>query len=366
MPLPYEEIVGRIERGVVAPAYLLGGPDDLQQREIMDALRAAVLPPGSAGFAEIHLDGAAVRPPQVVGALRSRTLVKGQMVVVDEPSWVLPPKRGTDDPDPGPRKGRAPDEEAGLLQYLERPAAGTVLVLRASQEPDRRRKLVKRMAEAGWVVATVPPRPTEATAWLRARAQAVGLELDAAQAQIVASRSGGSCAQMSSELAKLRAYAGPGGRIDREALDALVPPGTEERVFDLLDAAAVGRGAEALRLGSALHTQGEPTVLLLFLLAKHLRLLIRALALPRGTSGAAAALGVHPYVAGKAIDQARQWSEDDLVAALELVWEADLGLKTGAMDDHSALEAALVGIAGARRHQGNAPGQRMHARAGRI
>ncbi len=366
MPLPYEQLVARIRAGEVAPAYLLHGEDLLQQRAVLAAL-AERLPE----IGRQTLDGTSCAAADVVGALRTRGLLPGRLVVVEDPRWVLPPRRtgarrdgGAAAPGDAGEEGVGPeadDAEAGgpgdgddgpLLTYLERPAQGAVLVLRTAAAVDRRRRLAKRLASRGVVLATVPPAPADAARWMRARARDHGLVLDDALWERLTSRlHGASCERMENELAKLAAWASA-APLDAQALDRLLPPTHEERVFDLLDAVTLDQGARALGIAAALRAQGEPVPLLLYLLAKHLRTLVLVADACRGggpPEAAAARLGLHPYVARKAWQQGRRFSPAALAASWQAVWEAEVFFKSGRLDDDRALDHALLGVLQAQR-----------------
>ncbi len=338
MTLPYEQIVDAVGQGEVAPVYLLAGPDVLQVHAVLSALRDLLFPGSAWEMGLVHLAGAAVRPAEVVAALRGRSLVGRVLVIVEEAPWFGARERAE-----GESKERDDDT---LLAYLERPLPQNVLVLRTTTEADRRRRLYRKIAECGVVLAAVPPKPPASTEWVQRHAARIGLHLTAEEVSLVTVRSGGSCSQMDTELTKLAAWAGPPGRIPREAFDLLVPPTSEERVFDLIDAAVAGEGEEALRIGAAMHQQGEAIPLLLFLLAKQLRTLIAMEELVRnGTADSATKqLNLHPFVAQKARQQVRRWTIPALVEGLEAIWRADISYKSGATDEESALYQALVGI----------------------
>lgn len=366
-------MVAAIDAGRVAPVYLLAGEDGLQQREVLAALRRRVPDLGQQVF-----DGASCTADEVVTALQTSGLLPGRLAVVEQPRWVRAPRRGEGHRDAvaaeaagddggaageaGGASGRE-DDESALLRYLDRPARGAILVLRCSEPVDRRRRLVRKAEERGVHLATVAPR--DGGEWLGRRAAALGLRLDGALFDRLAARlHGATCERMATELQKVAAYAAGANGLDPPVLDLLVPPGREERVFDLLDAAAEGDGARALALGNALRRQGEPLPLLLFLLARHLRTMVRVAAACRGgvrPDAVAARLGLHPFVARKALEQSRRWDEAALAAAWEAVWRAEFGFKSGRLQEAPALDQALLGIVRAARADPRAargPGRR--------
>ena len=342
MPLPYETVALAIRRGQVAPVYLLAGPDGLQRAEVITALRERVHELGVQ-----RVDGGGVGPADVVGVLRTPSFVPGRLVIVDDPPWVLPPRRGGDadsEAEPEGAKGKAPQEKP-LLDYLEAPATGAVLVLAAQGEADKRRRLTKRAAERGVFVEAVPPR--DPTPWLRERAEHLGLRLSPALLDALSARlrlSSATCERMDQELRKLQAY-GPG--LDRETLDLLVPPDHEERLYDLVDAVLDGQVGRALQLAATLREQGEPVARMIYALGNQLRTLVLVADACRGgvrPEAVAGKLGLHPFVARKALDQSRRLQPEAVADASEAVWRAEFGLKSGAVDEAAALDAAVLGV----------------------
>lgn len=344
MPLPYETVALAVRRGQVAPVYLITGPDGLQHAEILAALRERVHE-----LAVQRVEGSAVTPADVVGLLRTPSFVPGRLVIVDDPPWVLPARGSTTDADDGAEtastKGKAPPEKA-LMDYLDAPAAGAVLVLATRGEADKRRRLTKHAAERGVLLEAVPPR--DPTPWLRDRAAEVGLSLRPQALEALSARLGGAtCERMDQELRKLADY-GPG--LDAKMLDLLVPPDHEERLYDLVDAVLAGQAARALQLASALRQQGEPVPRVLYALGSQLRSMVLVADACRGGArpeAVAGRLGLHPFVARKALDQSRRLHPEAVAQASEAVWRAEFDLKTGRLDESGALNAAVIGILGA-------------------
>lgn len=344
VPLPYETVALAIRRGQVAPVYLITGPDGLQHAEVIGALRERIHELGVQ-----RVDGAGTTPPDLVGLLRTPSFVPGRLVIVDEPPWVLPARGGSGEADAGAEsagaKGKAPPEKA-LLDYLDAPAAGAVLVLASRAEADKRRRLTKRAAERGVLLEAAPPR--DPTPWLRERAAQVGLSLRPPMLEALSARlAKATCERMDQELQKLQAY-GPG--LDAKALDLLVPPDQEERLYDLVDAVLAGQAGRALQLASTLRQQGEPVPRVLYALGNQLKSIVLVADACRGGTrpeAVAGRLGLHPFVAKKALDQSRRLHPEAVAQAAEAVWRAEFDLKSGRLDEAAALDAAVIGILGA-------------------
>lgn len=348
MPLPYESLAAAIRRGRVAPCYLLAGPDALQQREVLEALRERVPEIG-----RTVLDGQTCAPADAVGCLRARGFVPGRLVVVEEPAWLLAARGAGEEGDAEPaelppagrgrRRERAAAPEQSLVDYLAAPSADAVLVLRTAGAPDRRRRLTKAVLEHGVHLETVPPRDN--AGWIRDRCAALGLRLPGPAAAAVAERlAGATCERMASELDKLQAHGGP---FDRATIDRMLPPEAAERIFDLVDAAVAGEAGRALRLSAALRSPDDPPPRLLAVLGgqiRHIAVVGEACRGGQRPEAVAPALGLHPFAARRALEQWRRLQEGGAAAAAEAVLEAELAWKTGAVSPEAALDLAVMGV----------------------
>lgn len=361
--LPYQRIVADIEAGKRRAVYLLAGPDAFPQRAVVDALRGALVPSGFADTVELEMEGGAVAPADVVGAVRTPSLVGARLVLVRDAPWFAA-ARGraaaaaeTDDGeaaataaaagDRGKRARRARDPLSPLLEYLELPAGDAVLVLRSQLPADTRRKAVKRIAEVGVLLAATAPPPDVLPAWCVERASSAhGVTLDRRAAAMLCRRVPASLDLLDQELAKLAAFAGGAGTVAASDVEAIVAATRDERVFDLMDAVVEGRAADAFALIATLRAQGEQVMGLLALLARQVRLLLQAQdAVATDGRGAAASLAaasrLPPFVARRAISQARRFAAGDLEKGLEAIWVAERSVKFGRSDEETALAGAV-------------------------
>jgi DNA polymerase-3 subunit delta len=140
--------------------------------------------------------------------------------------------------------------------------------------------------------------------------------------------------KISSELSKMSAWAGAhGGIIDEAAVVELTDGKIEADIFDLLDAIGSRRGARAAQLFERLLDQGESEIPIVNRLQSHIKNMLACAEL--GARGAVTKevvsreLGVHPYVASKALSQSRYFTLEELKSLYLRLIDADIGLKTG-------------------------------------
>jgi DNA polymerase-3 subunit delta len=168
-----------------------------------------------------------------------------------------------------------------------------------------------------------------ATTRVRERGSTIGREA----LQGLLERVGEDSWQLDQEIAKLTAFSG-GKMITVEMVEKLVSPSFEGEIFALMDAVSQKRAPEALRKLQTERAAGANDMYLLTMLARQVRLLIGARAVldenPSATSQTVAQeLGIHPFVAGKVLAQARGFTLVSLREAHEALFRFDVATKSG-------------------------------------
>lgn len=152
---------------------------------------------------------------------------------------------------------------------------------------------------------------------------------------------------LAQEVEKLVAYAGAESITEQMVMD-LVQGSLEEQVFGFIDAVTRGKSREAFRLLAREREAGAEDGYLQHMLLRHVRLLLGARGLldqnPSVTKDeAATVLSAHPFVAQKALSQARVYDASSLVRVHDLLFEFDQKTKQG-VDPGVAVEQILVAL----------------------
>ena len=140
------------------------------------------------------------------------------------------------------------------------------------------------------------------------RRQALGFRLDPAAARMLVERMGASPVRLRNELERLALWAGEGGEVGAEDLEAMVADTSEAAVWSLSDALLEGDAAAALRDRRALIAQGENVTGLIYGLASRLRSACAAAAqLEEGVppKQVESSLKMHPYAAKQLVGRLR-------------------------------------------------------------
>jgi DNA polymerase III subunit delta len=236
-----------------------------------------------------------------------------------------------------------------LLAYLDEVPESTELVLLEDDTTGagpilRRLQELTRSGQAK-IVTCEKLRRNELPDWIRHRAAARKVKLDAGAIADLAEFVGDELRQLDQELIKLADYA-PHRTVTREDVRRLVPATRAASVFEMADALGMGDGATAGKLmRHALDIDGEQPLRLLGMIARQYRLLIQAKALQ--AQGAkppemARTLNVADWTVPKLLNQASRHTFAALERAMARILAADEAIKTGKLSDREAMDVLLA------------------------
>lgn len=257
MQLRADQLSAHLAKGALAPVYLLTGDEPLQIQECGDAIRSAAK---EQGFGERQvLEADAKYDWSRLGAEADALSLFAD-------------KRLFDLRVPGGKLGR--DGGAALLNYLERPAPDTLLLvtLPKLERSQRNAKWFNAMANAGIVVSIWPLERAALPSWLQRRGRDQGLALDAEAASFLAAQTEGNLLAAAQEIDKLALLSG-GGRVDLPQVAASVSGSARYNVFELADTMLRADVPQALRMLQGLKAEGTAAPVVLWALARELRVL---------------------------------------------------------------------------------------------
>lgn len=237
-----------------------------------------------------------------------------------------------------------------LKRYLEDPAESSVLIL-AAVELKPTASLVKVVQDKGRV-REVTKRRDQIPGWIRSRFKERGLQISGKAIAYLQEALGEDLIAIEGAVEKISLYHEGEEAVELDEVVLLVTPSAERSVYELVDRVALGDADQALKLLRRLLQQGERATYILSALARRFRTLLLYHALRddgRQESDIVAYLRLPKnrswMVTRKFAPEAARFDEERLHEALTLLVKADLGIKTGEMDEGSALELAVSGLA---------------------
>lgn len=192
------------------------------------------------------------------------------------------------------------------------------------------------------------PREDALPTWVSQRARKQGVRISSAAAKELAELVGADLRALTSEIAKLGAYAEPGDTIDVQHVRMLVS-GSGPSVFALHDAVAERRPGAALAATRAMLNRGMDPVELLAQVAGLVRRLLivkELVAQRRPLTREAPTFGLSGsrYLLDKLQRQVAHRSVGELERAYVFLRDTDVAIKTGRLDPDLAVELAVAAL----------------------
>ncbi len=241
-----------------------------------------------------------------------------------------------------------PDEvvQAALPAYLDHPAPRSWVVLTAfglkSREVERH-PVWSRLKKGEAALGFRRLKEEEICQWLTREAKGLGKNLSPAAAQALVAMVGDNLAELTQELEKLVLFAGTEANLTPGMVAKLASHSKSFTIFALVDALGEAHPQKRLAALDHLLELGEPAARILTMLARQVRLLLKARETPNASPGELASrLGLPPRVARTLSQQAARFSPLALRRHLKLLHEADRHLKTSTGNPRLWLEWTLL------------------------
>ena len=299
------------------PAYLIAGDDEAKIARTRGRLRERAEREGGPGALEVFESGDGRRSPDVeavVASLATISLIASRryLLVDGVEAWSK-----ADSESAVEALGQIPDETTIALVAHGKPPAG----------------VSKAVEKAGGEVLSFGlPRERDLPKHLVADARELGFELDPAAARLLVARLGARPMRIRTELERLALWAGEGGSVAVDDLEAMISDTSEEAIWTLADAVVAGDEAETMRVAERLVSQGEALPRIVYSLAPRLRQALKAateLEAGRPSSEVAKGLSMHPYAAKMLISKVKGRSPADLDASIRALADLELWSRGG-------------------------------------
>ncbi len=241
-----------------------------------------------------------------------------------------------------------------LVKFLSELPEFCTLIFTA-KNVDARTKLFKAFKKFGEVREFPAPKPAEFKKWLTTEIAREDLKFEPAAIDLLATFTLGDCETAAKELEKLKTFAA-GEQITTTDIRLLTHPNLHVSVFNLTDAIGTRRIENALADLRDIVNRGENLVQIFFMIVRQFRILLNLKSLATrnlSPTEIARQLKLHPFVVQTSLQQLRNFSEKELLAAHAKLLKIDIGVKTGEINYSStnptelalALEKFIVSFA---------------------
>ncbi|MGE5281728.1 MAG: DNA polymerase III subunit delta [Chloroflexota bacterium] len=319
----------------LASLYLIAGTDDAKIDATRARLRARAEGEGGVAALEVFESSEGRGAPDheaLIAAIPALSLTESRRYLLVD----------------GVERWRAPQLEAVAASLAGLPPDLTLVLIARSKAPATLAKAVK--AAGGETHEFEAPKARDLPRTLVAEAKQLGFALDAAAARLLVDRMGARRVRLRNELERLALWAGEGGAVRAEDLEAMIADTSEAAVWALSDALLERDSARAVAIAERLVAQGENVTGLIYGLASRLRnACVAAAQLEEGVppKQVESGLGMHPYAAKQLVARVGRTSLDSLRQATAALADLEVWCRGGAdYGDDLALTLALRAAVG--------------------
>jgi DNA polymerase-3 subunit delta len=314
--------------------FFLYGNDEFAIARKLKDFESDFSDPTTADMNTARLDARSVSEDDLGNALNAMPfLAKRRLVFLANPS----------------AKYNNPQVRKKFLEFIGNTSETARLVLYESVEP--------KEAERHWLVkwaekneksvqarAFMLPRLKDMAGWIVNETKNQDGKIEPRAAEMLKDMVGVDTRQAGMEIAKLLAYVNWSRPINSQDVEAVCVVTSEQSVFDFVDALANGNGKSAQHLLHRL-LETEDQFSLWGMVVRQFRLLLQAREILDGRGSkddVARALGIHPFVAEKATQQAARFSIESLEAIYHRLLNIDERVKTSQVTLDLAMDTLVV------------------------
>ena len=302
-----------IKTGNFKPVYLLYGEEAYLKKQYRDRITKAIFPDGdTVNYA--YYEGKGINPGELIDLAETMPFFADRRLIVIENSGFF--------------KNASPE----LADYIKT-MPDTACFLFVENEADKRGKMYKAVKSKGRVVEMARQDEKTLLYWVAGNVKKEGYKIKEQTARYLLSTTGTDMENLEKELEKLFCYCM--GKEEIEVRD----------IFEMVEAVAVRNQKKALDYYYDLLALKEPPMRILYLLTRQFKLLleVKDLAGKRYDKAAIAkTVGLHPFVAGKYMQQCRTFEKKELRSILEDAVDTEEMVKTGRLNDVMSVDLFIV------------------------
>ncbi len=235
-----------------------------------------------------------------------------------------------------------------LADYLKEPAEAAYFIF-VEKEVDRRKDIYKAAAKLGLDINCDEQDEDTLKWWIESKFRYEGKNISAGEVAFLIDRVGTDMSNISTEIEKLVCYCIDRDEVTNADIEAVCANWITSRIFAMTDAIVEKNRKKAIDLYYDLLALKEPPAKILALITRQFNLMLQIKEMDenrkdKGTI--ASAVGLMPFLVGKYVAWAKNYSYKELRDALELCASNDEAVKTGKLDYVISVEIVIIGCTG--------------------
>ncbi len=324
--------------------YILLGEDDFSLRQSLEEIKGSIGDQTILAANTTVFEGQQLTPDHLRNACETVPfLAEKRLVIVNGLLGRFEPKSK-----PSPKKKATPstnqqsDYKSFVACITEIP--GSAILVLVDSKIGSNNPLLKALSPKAKVQTFPLLKGDKLKQWIQKRVAAGGGSISSQAVDALAGLVGGDLWLMANEVDKLILFAS-GRRIEEEDVKRLVSYAQEASVFTMVDAVLDFKAGLAGQSLQQLLQGGAAPPYLLVMLARQVRMIVRAKELKRQGKPEAEIqnkLGLREFALHKTLEQAGKYSWERLKDVYNKILETDLAIKTGKYGDELALNILVA------------------------
>ncbi|WP_265443453.1 DNA polymerase III subunit delta [Acetivibrio straminisolvens] len=317
--------------------YLFYGEEEYLKKFYLGKIEEIILRDDRTGLNKVVIEGK-TEASKIVEACETMPFFAERKLVVVKKSELFNSKRSNSS------KENKNDE---LVEYLQNIPDYICLVF-YEEDIDKRLKIVGAVKKYGLMVEFPFQKPHELVKWAVKVFGSYGKTIDVSTASYLIDICEDGMAEILNEINKVVLYLGERQKVTVEDIKKVCTKSIKSRIFDLIDAIAERKLDLALKLLNDMIILKEPLPKILFMIAKQLKQLLELkLLFSKGMDEkeVCSKMGLNPYAIKKMIRQSKCFSLEKLKSAVQEALDLDLSIKTGKINDRTAVEILICNLA---------------------
>lgn len=320
-----QQLLNDLKSGDLKQVYLLYGEEAYLRLQYRDKLKKALVP--SDDTMNYHyFEGKNINPLELIDLAETMPFFADRRVIFVENSGFF--KKSAD----------------RLADYLKEPSPTAEFVF-VETEVDKRSRMFKAVKDAGRAVEFGAQNEATLKKWILVMLKKEGKRISEPTLNYFLQKTGTDMENIRRELEKVFCYTLERDVITESDIDAVCIRQVNNQIFDMVEAIALRRQRQALKLYYDLLSLKEPPMRILFLVGRQFNLLMQVKELKKkgyDDRRIGEKTGLHGFIVKKYVSQASRFSMTELKEALTACVEADEAVKTGKMNDVMSVELLII------------------------
>lgn len=333
----YKDIINNIKNKDFKNIYLFYGREYYLIENAIKVFKST-LNQGMIDFNLDIIDGKETNLDQVISSIETLPFMDDKKVVIIKDFEILK----------GKKKNFTESDEKYLLDHLDNIPDTTVLVFAVYGDVDKRKNLVKKIDKKGIVLNCDKLPDMDLFKWVKKKFESNNVLIDNPQIMYFIEQEGyrdksseKTLSDLENEINKISSFVGKQNKVTNSIIDKLSQKKVENDIFKLIDYIGEKNSNDAMRILNDMIQEGESVLGIFAMIAKQFKVVMQVRHLQKQghtSKTISERLKIHPFVVGKSLKQAGNFSDETIIEMLNYILESDYKIKNGLIRDTLATE----------------------------